>query len=225
MEQLLSNSRTAAATLIEYDLNLLRHGRHGQYSAVVGIDEAGRGPLAGDVYAAAVMFTSYDGLDEVLDGLNDSKKMSEKSRERIAPLIKAHSVWAVGVATAAEIDEHNILQATFMAMNRAYEALSLKTPLDTPHRILVDGNRRPTITTAAEITTVVKGDGKSAAIAAASVIAKTGRDAYMRGLAEEYPQYRFDKHKGYGTKLHYEMIAKYGITPIHRRTFLKGVVV
>ncbi|GHU58324.1 hypothetical protein FACS1894133_2870 [Clostridia bacterium] len=190
---------------------------------VVGIDEAGRGPLAGDVYAAAVAFPSYDGLAEALPLLNDSKKMSEAARERLVPLIKSHSVWAVGVATVAEIDEHNILRATFLAMNRAYAALPLDNQVKAPHCILIDGNRRPDMATAAGVTvmTVVKGDGRSAAIAAASVIAKTERDAYMLRLAEQYPQYRFDKHKGYGTKLHYEMIAKYGITPVHRRTFLR----
>lgn len=194
-------------TLFEYD-EAVRESIGG---SICGIDEAGRGPLAGDVYAAAVIFRP----GKVIEGLNDSKKLSEKKREQLYDEIIAKAeAYCVATASVAEIDSVNILQATFLAMKRAYDGLGL-----TADAVLVDGNRKPF--GGNEVTTVVKGDGTSASIAAASILAKVSRDRYMKKLAEEYPQYQFEKHKGYGTKLHYEMLEKYGISEVHRRTFLK----
>lgn len=184
------------------------------YSIVCGVDEAGRGPLAGPVYAAAVILP--DG--HVVDGVNDSKKISEKKRKLLFDKIIDECVcYSVGVATQQEIDDINILQATFLAMRRAVEGLSVK-----PEIALIDGNKKPGL----DIPEwdIVKGDAKSASIAAASIIAKVSRDRYMLEMAEKYPEYQFDKHKGYGTKLHYEMIEKYGVSPIHRKTFLKKIL-
>lgn len=194
-------------TLFEYD-EAVRESIGG---SICGIDEAGRGPLAGDVYAAAVIFRP----GTVIKGLNDSKKLTEKKREQLYDEIIAKAeAYCVATASVAEIDRVNILQATFLAMKRAYDGLGL-----TADAVLVDGNRKPF--GGDEVTTVVKGDGTSASIAAASILAKVSRDRYMKKLAEEYPQYQFEKHKGYGTKLHYEMLEKYGISDVHRRTFLK----
>ncbi|MCR5167028.1 MAG: ribonuclease HII [Oscillospiraceae bacterium] len=176
-----------------------------------GIDEAGRGPLAGDVYAAAVVFDN----DTFIDGINDSKKLSEKKRAELYDIIiQKAAAYSVGTASAAEIDEHNILRATFIAMRRAYDGLGIK-----PSFAIVDGNRDPGL--GIRTMTVVKGDGISASIAAASIIAKVSRDRYMTELAEKYPEYQFKKHKGYPTKLHYEMIRQYGPSPVHRMSFLK----
>lgn len=181
------------------------------YKIICGVDEAGRGPLAGPVYAAAVILPK----GHIIEGVNDSKKLSEKKRDFLYDkIINECLCYAVGVATEQEIDEINILQATFLAMKRAVEALEIK-----PDIALIDGNRKPGLEIAER--DIVKGDGKSANIAAASIIAKVSRDRYMLEMAEKYPQYQFEKHKGYGTKLHYEMIEKYGISPIHRKTFLK----
>lgn len=184
------------------------------FDIICGIDEAGRGPLAGPVYAAAVILPS----DCVIDGLNDSKKLTEKKREKLFDEIKEKAL-AYGVASAdeKEIDKINILNATFLAMKRAVDALSVK-----PELALVDGNQKPH--TGIEEVTVVKGDAKSMSIAAASVLAKVSRDRFMLEEAEKYPQYEFEKHKGYGTKLHYEKIAQYGVCEIHRRTFLKKIL-
>ncbi|MBP0964599.1 MAG: ribonuclease HII [Oscillospiraceae bacterium] len=194
-------------TLFEYD-EAVRESIGG---SICGIDEAGRGPLAGDVYAAAVILRP----GTVIEGLNDSKKLSEKKREQLYDEIIAKAeAYCVATASVAEIDSVNILQATFLAMKRAYDGLGI-----TADAVLVDGNRKPF--GGNEVTTVVKGDGTSASIAAASILAKVSRDRYMKKLAEEYPQYQFEKHKGYGTKLHYEMLEKYGISEVHRRTFLK----
>ena len=196
-----------ALTSFEYD-DAVRESIGG---SICGIDEAGRGPLAGDVYAAAVIFRP----GTIIDGLNDSKKLTEKKREKLYDEIIAKAeAYCVATASVAEIDSVNILQATFLAMKRAYDGLGI-----TADFILVDGNRKPF--GGSEVTTVVKGDGTSASIAAASILAKVSRDRYMKKLAEEYPQYQFEKHKGYGTKLHYEMLEKYGISEVHRRTFLK----
>ena len=193
-------------TLFEYDGKI-----RAAHPVFCGVDEAGRGPLAGDVYAAAVVFRE----GTVIEGINDSKKLSEKKRELLYDeIINSAEAWAVGTATAAEIDEMNILQATFLAMKRAVDGLSVK-----PKFALVDGNRLPQL--GIETECLVKGDGTSASIAAASIIAKVSRDRYMCRLAEEYPEYCFDKHKGYPTKLHYEKIREFGPSPVHRLSFLK----
>lgn len=184
------------------------------YNIICGIDEAGRGPLAGPVYAAAVILPP----DCVIDGVNDSKKLTEKKREKLFDEIKEKAL-AYGIASAdeKEIDEINILNATFLAMKRAVDSLSVK-----PDLALVDGNQKPH--TGVEEVTVVKGDAKSMSIAAASVLAKVSRDRFMLETAKKYPQYEFERHKGYGTKLHYEKIAQYGVCEIHRRTFLKKIL-
>ena len=189
-----------------------RAGEQG-FSAVCGIDEAGRGPLAGPVCAAAVILPP----DCDIPGLNDSKKLSEKKREALFPVIQEKALaFGVGWATAEEIDRVNILQATFLAMARAVEALP--TPAD---YALVDGNRMPPLPIPGE--TIVKGDATSASIAAASILAKVSRDRLLRRLDEAHPEYGFAKHKGYGTQAHYEAIRKYGLLPEHRRSFLKNL--
>ena len=191
------------------------HKAHEEGFAVVcGVDEAGRGPLAGPVYAAAVILP--DGLEDM--GINDSKKMSEKKREALFDIIIENATaYGIGFATETEIDEINILNATFLAMRRAVEAMGVK-----PDLVLVDGNRKPG--TGYEEMTLVKGDAKSISISAASILAKVSRDRYMRDLAQRHPEYKFEQHKGYGTKLHYEMIEQYGILPDHRRSFLKKIL-
>lgn len=181
------------------------------YEIVCGVDEAGRGPLAGPVYAAAVILPK----GHIIEGVNDSKKLSEKKRDELFDKVIDECVaYSVGIATEQEIDEINILQATFLAMRRAVEGLNVK-----PDIALIDGNKTPGLDI--EQRAIVKGDGKSANIAAASIIAKVSRDRYMLEMAAKYPEYQFEKHKGYGTKLHYEMLEKYGVSPIHRKTFLK----
>lgn len=184
------------------------------YKVICGVDEAGRGPLAGPVYAAAVVLKK----GQTIEGVNDSKKLSEKKRELLFDKIIAEcEEYSIGTASEKEIDEINILQATFLAMKRAVGGLSVK-----PECALVDGNQIPPLE--CDVETVVKGDSKSESIAAASILAKVSRDRYMLEMAKKYPQYGFEKHKGYGTKLHYEMIEKYGICDIHRKTFLKKVL-
>ncbi len=184
------------------------------FKVICGIDEAGRGPLAGPVYAAAVILKK----GQTIEGVNDSKKLSEKKREALYnKIIDECLASAIGVADEKEIDEINILQATFLAMKRAVDGLSIK-----PDCALVDGNQIPPLD--CSVTTVIKGDSKSESIAAASILAKVARDRYMLEMAQKYPQYCFEKHKGYGTKLHYEMIEKYGICDIHRKSFLKKVL-
>ena len=182
------------------------------FNFVCGVDEAGRGPLAGPVCAAAVILPE----GTVIDGLNDSKKLSEKKREILFDVIKEKSIaWSVAFASVEEIEEHNILNATFIAMNPAIEGLSLKADF-----ALIDGNRVPKdIKIPCE--TVVKGDSKSMSIAAASVLAKVTRDRLMLELDEKYPLYEFKKHKGYGTALHMDLIRKYGPSECHRPSFLK----
>lgn len=193
-------------TLFDYDREIRR-----EHPVFCGVDEAGRGPLAGDVYAAAVIFE--DGV--VIDGINDSKKLSEKKREQLFDEITAKaSAYCVAAASVEEIEKYNILEATYIAMRRAVEGLGIK-----PELALVDGNRVPPMSCRVE--TLVKGDGTSASIAAASILAKVSRDRYMLELAEKYPQYQFERHKGYGTKLHNELILQYGPAPVHRMSFLK----
>lgn len=185
------------------------------YDVVCGVDEAGRGPLAGPVVAAAVILPK----GHIIECVNDSKKLSEKKRDLLYDKIIEECIsYSVGTASEKEIDEINILQATFLAMRRAVEGLEIK-----PQLALVDGNQVPPLNDV-DVETVVKGDAKSASIAAASIIAKVTRDRYMIEMAEKYPQYHFEKHKGYGTKLHYEMIDEYGICDIHRKSFLKKVL-
>lgn len=192
-------------TLYEYDQSL-------GIQSLCGVDEAGRGPLAGDVYAAAVILDP----SRPVAGLNDSKKLSEKKREALFAEIKEKAAaWSVGVATVAEIETYNILQATFLAMRRAVEGLPVK-----PALVLVDGNRNPGLDLPTRL--LVKGDGTSAAVAAASIVAKVSRDHYMAELDAQYPEYQFLRHKGYGTKLHYELLDQYGESPVHRRSFLKS---
>lgn len=196
------------------DYSIENEYREKGFNIICGVDEAGRGPLAGPVYAAAVILPS----DCVIEGLNDSKKLTEKKREKLFDEIKEKAL-AYGIASAdeKEIDEINILNATFLAMKRAIDSLSVK-----PDLALIDGNQKPH--TDIEEVTVIKGDAKSMSIAAASVLAKVSRDRFMLETAEKYPQYEFARHKGYGTKLHYEKIAQYGVCDIHRRTFLKKIL-
>jgi len=178
---------------------------------ICGVDEAGAGPLVGRVYAAAVILPP--GWDAPY--LNDSKKVTEKRRALLFDRITAEAVsWSVAWADEGEIDELNILNARMLAMERAVQGLTVP-----PDLALIDGNRAPTVSIPTE--TVVKGDGKSASIAAASILAKVSRDRYMLEMAQRYPQYAFERHKGYPTKLHYERLRQYGPCPIHRLTFLK----
>ncbi len=182
-------------------------------SLLCGVDEAGRGPLAGPVCAAACILPR--GL--VIDGLDDSKKLSDKKRRELFDVIKREAVsFGVAVASVEEIEEHNILRATFMAMNRAIAKLDV-----VPELAIIDGNRAAGIEMPARC--IVKGDSKCADIAAASILAKVTRDEYMLAMAEKYPEYHFEKHTRYGTKLHYEALREYGPSPIHRMSFLKKV--
>lgn len=181
------------------------------YTAICGVDEAGRGPLAGPVCAGAVILPQ--GLE--IPGLNDSKKLTDKKRRELYPIIKEQAIaWGIGFASHEEIDELNILQATYLAMNRAIQALEGKADF-----ALIDGNRAKDF--GIPLKTVVKGDSLSASIAAASVLAKVARDDIMLEMAKEYPEYGFEVHKGYGTKQHYEALRQHGHCPIHRMSFLK----
>jgi ribonuclease HII len=178
---------------------------------ICGVDEAGRGPLAGPVYAAAVILPEH--LE--IPGLDDSKKLTDKRRRELMPMIKEQAIaYGIGFATEQEIDEINILQATFLAMERAIAQLKGKADF-----ALIDGNREKDF--GLPVMTVVKGDSRSANIAAASVLAKVSRDEYMEEMAKQYPEYGFEIHKGYGTKAHYEALRTYGHCPLHRVTFLK----
>ena len=194
------------------DLELIGDGKTYQY--VCGVDEAGRGPLCGPVAAAAVIMPK----DSFIDGVNDSKKLTEKKREELyEKIVKEAIAYHVCLIDNKEIDEINILNATLKAMETAINGLSVKADF-----ALIDGNRNKGITTPNQ--TVVKGDSKSYSIACASILAKVTRDRLMEEYDKMYPEYGFSKHKGYGTKAHYEAIEKYGITPIHRRTFLKKIL-
>ena len=179
--------------------------------AICGVDEAGRGPLAGPVCAAAVILPEH----LQIPGLNDSKKLSDKKRRELFPIIKEQAIaYGIAFASVEEIDEINILQATFLAMERAVAQLNGQADF-----ALIDGNREPKLDI--ESMAVVKGDSRSASIAAASILAKVTRDDYMEELASRYPQYGFEVHKGYGTKRHYQAIEQFGMCPAHRRSFLK----
>lgn len=184
------------------------------FKYVAGVDEAGRGPLAGPVFAAAVILPE----GEIIDGINDSKKLTPKKRDELYDIIIKKAI-AYSSASVDEgvIDEINILNATFLAMQKA--VAGLKTPADF---VLVDGNRSPEFNIPSD--TLVKGDSKSISIAAASIIAKVERDRYIDEMAKVYPEYEFQNHKGYGTKAHTEAILKYGPSPIHRKTFLKNLL-
>lgn len=196
----------------DYELNALQNG----YRSVCGIDEAGRGPLAGPVFAAAVVLPE----GSVIDGLDDSKKLSEKKRERLFDVIKECALdWSVASASHDEIDELNILNASMLAMKRAAQGLTRVRP----DFALIDGNRVPDgLFCNAEA--IIGGDAKSASIAAASVLAKVSRDRFMITLDEKYPEYEFARHKGYPTALHRELLLKYGPCEEHRRTFLKKIL-
>lgn len=194
----------------EIERGLIKKG----YKRIAGVDEAGRGPLAGPVYAAAVILPE----GARLDGINDSKKLSEKKREELFQKITSIAEdYAIFSVDEKEIDEINILNATHKAMNGAVDAL--KTA---PDYVIIDGNSIKGMEIPCE--TVVKGDAKSITIAAASILAKVARDRYITKMAEKYPQYGFEKHKGYGTKAHTDAILEYGVCPIHRKTFLKKLL-
>lgn len=196
---------------LSYENKALNNG----YKSICGVDEAGRGPLAGPVCAAAVILPE----NFEIEGLDDSKKLSEKKRDLLFEKIIENAVsYNVAFGSLEEIEEYNILEATYIAMNRAINGLSVK-----PDFALIDGNRAPKgITVPCE--TVVKGDSKSCSVAAASILAKVTRDRLMLEYDKKYPQYNFAAHKGYGTKAHYEAIKNYGICEIHRKSFLKNVL-
>lgn len=204
----------AQLTLMEEetpDLSGFDSSFRAEYGVVCGIDEAGRGPLAGDVFAAAVVFDE----GTVIEGVNDSKKLTEKRREALFDEICAKArAYCIASASVDEIERLNILQADFLAMQRAYKGLGIKAGI-----VLVDGNQLPELDT--QMKYVIKGDARSASIAAASILAKVSRDRYMKQMAEKYPQYGFDKHKGYGTKAHYAAVDEFGLCEIHRRSFFK----
>ncbi len=196
-------------TNLEFDAACRAEG----VSLLCGVDEAGRGPLAGPVFAAAVIFDP----ERIPEGLNDSKKLSEKKREKLFDEICEQALtFSIASASVEEIESVNILQATFLAMKRAVEGLSA-----VPGLILVDGNKIPQ-GLPSDARSVIGGDALSATIGAASVLAKVSRDRYMLELDKQYPEYVFSKHKGYGTALHYERLREYGISPVHRRSFLKN---
>ncbi|MEI3027338.1 MAG: ribonuclease HII [Ruminococcus sp.] len=192
---------------LEFEKEALAKG----YKSVCGVDEAGRGPLAGPVCAAAVILP--EGV--IIDGVNDSKKLSEKKRESLFDVIREQALsYSIAYATVDEIEEINILNATMLAMRRAIDGLEIKADY-----AMIDGNKIPPIDIDAEC--IVKGDAKSMSIACAFILAKVSRDRLLYKYAEEYPMYGFDKHKGYGTKVHREAILKYGPCPYHRKSFLK----
>ena len=184
------------------------------YNFVCGVDEAGRGPLAGPVFAAAVILPK----DTIIKGVNDSKKLSEKKRESLFDIIKEKALaYSIASASEEEIDQINILQATFLAMNRAIDNLSVKADF-----ALIDGNRMPELSIDAK--TIIKGDSLSMSIAAASILAKVSRDRFMKQISEKYPVYHFEKHKGYGTALHRKLILEHGPCEIHRKSFLTKIL-
>lgn len=184
------------------------------FNHICGVDEAGRGPLAGPVCAAAVILQPND----IIEGVNDSKKLTEKKRELLFEVIKERAVsWSIAFATVEEIEELNILNATMLAMKRAVEGLNI--PAD---YAIIDGNKTPNLDIPCE--SIVKGDANSMSIAAASILAKVSRDRLLLDYAQQYPQYGFEKHKGYGTKLHREALKEYGACPVHRMSFLTKIL-
>lgn len=195
---------------LEYEKKTINKG----FKFVCGVDEAGRGPLAGPVCAAAVILPE----GHIIEGVNDSKKLSEKKREALFDVIKSEALaYSIAFATVEEIESMNILNATMLAMKRAVDGLSVKADY-----ALIDGNRLPPLDIPCEY--VIKGDAKSMSIAAASILAKVSRDRLCYEYAEKYPEYGFDKHKGYGTKLHTEKIKEYGPCEIHRLSFLTKIL-
>ncbi len=196
--------------MLKYENELYSNG----FNVICGVDEAGRGPLAGPVCAAAVVLEK----GQIIEGVNDSKKLSEKKREKLYDvIIKEAKAFSIAFASVDEIEEINILNATMLAMKRAIESLHIK-----PDFALIDGNKSPNtdITSA----TVIKGDSLSMSIAAASILAKVTRDKLLLEYDEKYPEYEFKRHKGYGTKLHIEKIHEYGVCEIHRKSFLKKIL-
>ncbi|MEF2920745.1 MAG: ribonuclease HII [Acutalibacteraceae bacterium] len=184
------------------------------FNHICGVDEAGRGPLAGPVCAAAVILQPND----IIEGVNDSKKLTEKKRELLFEVIKERAVsWSIAFAIVEEIEELNILNATMLAMKRAVEGLNI--PAD---YAIIDGNKTPNLDIPCE--SIVKGDANSMSIAAASILAKVSRDRLLLDYAQQYPQYGFEKHKGYGTKLHREALKEYGACPVHRMSFLTKIL-
>lgn len=195
---------------LEYEKQANQQG----YNMVCGVDEAGRGPLAGPVCAAAVILPA----NQVIDGINDSKKLSEKKRELLFDQIKKTALaYCVAWATVEEIEEINILNATMLAMKRAVEGLTPKAGF-----AFIDGNRLPQLSIPAQ--SIIKGDAKSMSVAAASILAKVSRDRKMLEYAEEFPQYQFHRHKGYGTKIHVEALKEFGPSSIHRTSFLTKIL-
>lgn len=209
-DEVVENIEEPKMTLHEFDLS--------KGEIVIGVDEAGRGPLAGNVVAAAAILKKYS---NDLDEINDSKKLTEKKREKLFDVIMENFYIGVGEATPEEIDEINILNATFLAMRRALE--NLKKQCSTDHLVLVDGNFKIR-EYEGEQEFVIKGDAKSLSIAAASIIAKVTRDREMIEEGKKYPEYKFEKHKGYGTKLHKEKLLELGVLPIHRKSFLNKII-
>lgn len=209
-DEVVENIEEPKMTLHEFDLS--------KGEIVIGVDEAGRGPLAGNVVAAAAILKKYS---SDLDEINDSKKLTEKKREKLFDVIMENFYIGVGEATPEEIDEINILNATFLAMRRALK--NLKKQCSTDYLVLVDGNFKIR-EYEGEQEFVIKGDAKSLSIAAASIIAKVTRDREMIEEGKKYPEYKFEKHKGYGTKLHKEKLLELGVLPIHRKSFLNKII-
>lgn len=195
---------------LKYEADARKQG----YTSICGVDEAGRGPLAGPVCAAAVILPE----NKIIEGVNDSKKLSEKKREQLFEKIKEEAAaYSIAFSTVEEIEELNILNATMLAMKRAVEGLNISADY-----AMIDGNKTPDLAIPCE--SIVKGDANSASIAAASILAKVSRDRLCYEYAKKYPEYMFDKHKGYGTKLHIEMLKKYGPCEIHRMSFLTKIL-
>lgn len=195
---------------LKYENELLANG----YKYICGVDEAGRGPLAGPVCAAAVILPE----NKIIDGVNDSKKLSEKKRELLFDIIKKEAIsYSIAFSSVKEIEKYNILNATMLAMKRAVEGLNVKADY-----AIIDGNKTPDLKIPCK--SIVKGDANSMSIAAASILAKVSRDRLCYEYAKKYPQYMFDKHKGYGTKLHMERIKEYGPCEIHRMSFLTKIL-
>ncbi len=196
--------------MLEYEIMYSQQG----YKSICGVDEAGRGPLAGPVCAAAVIFP--EGL--VIEGVDDSKKLTEKKRDQLFDIIKKEAVaYSIAWASVEEIEKYNILKAAMLAMKHAIDGLSIKADF-----VMIDGNKKPDIKIPS--VAIVKGDAKSQSIAAASILAKVSRDRLMIDMAKKYPQYGFEKHKGYGTQFHRDMVLQYGPCEIHRPSFLKKIL-